>query len=400
VLEALAAAHASGIVHRDIKPENLFLTTAGALKLLDFGIARLNETAGVLSRTASGQPLGTPGFMAPEQARGRWDQVDARTDIWAVGATMFRLSSGRPVHGAVTAHEAILAAATVPAPSLAAVRPGLPPALVSLVDRALAFEPPHRWHGAGDMLAAVRRLRSALSGSAHDRRRRPEEAVSVTLEERTPSRLPVQGRATAPARTSRPGAWRPGPGWIAGVAAAAALAAAVVGRGDTPSRPFRTPVAAVHGAGVPDAERVVRVYLDEAERLAHDRRFGQAAALLDRARALPITDPRLNIRLIVLHHELAAAATLRAAQARLAGDDPRGAIALANRVLEDDPRNVEAARLVASARQTLARRTSGLSRRVRGEPDAGNAAQVQRSTPRSQVLRKISAVLPADDRTL
>ena len=95
LLSVLEAAHARGIVHRDIKPENLFLTAAGGLKVLDFGIARLR---GVGSGTMRGIVLGTPGFTAPEQARGEWDIVGARTDIWAVGATLFALLTGRLVH--------------------------------------------------------------------------------------------------------------------------------------------------------------------------------------------------------------------------------------------------------------------------------------------------------------
>src|SRR5262245_22960662 len=99
LLDVLAVAHDKGIVHRDLKPENLFLTTSSDLKVLDFGIARMRELpAEGHTRTRLGALLGTPAFMAPEQARGRWDEVDARTDIWAVGATLFTLLTGRFVH--------------------------------------------------------------------------------------------------------------------------------------------------------------------------------------------------------------------------------------------------------------------------------------------------------------
>ncbi len=165
VLDILATAHAENVVHRDIKASNIFLTADGTLKLLDFGAARLRERSSALTDTATRDVLGTPGFMAPEQARGRWDEVDARTDLWALGATMFRLLTGRLVHEAETPHEAIIAAAVTPAPSLASIDAGLVSA-APIVDRALALDRRDRWPNAGAMLAAVRPARAALPSCA------------------------------------------------------------------------------------------------------------------------------------------------------------------------------------------------------------------------------------------
>ena len=88
VLEVLEVAHAAGVVHRDLKPDNVFLLDDGSIKLLDFGIARLHEESALADHaTTTGTMLGTPAFMPPEQALGHWDEVDARSDLYAVGAT-------------------------------------------------------------------------------------------------------------------------------------------------------------------------------------------------------------------------------------------------------------------------------------------------------------------------
>lgn len=162
LLDVLVAAHEKGIVHRDLKPENLFLCKGGALKVLDFGIARLRELSQADSMaTQAGSMLGTPVFMAPEQARGRWSEVDARTDLWAVGATMFTLATGRFVHEAETLNEVLGLAMTQRARSLVSVDPSLPAALVTIVDKALEYEASARWSGASEMRAAVHEARRA-----------------------------------------------------------------------------------------------------------------------------------------------------------------------------------------------------------------------------------------------
>jgi serine/threonine-protein kinase len=162
LLDVLAAAHAQGIVHRDIKPANVFIMRDGTVKLLDFGIASLIEP-GHPRTTQSGVTMGTPVFMPPEQARGHWEEVDARTDLWAVGATMFAALTGRPVHAAATLNEELLSAMTNRAPSLGDIVPRAPKRLVALVDRALAFEQSQRWQGARAMQAALQEAQKELA---------------------------------------------------------------------------------------------------------------------------------------------------------------------------------------------------------------------------------------------
>jgi serine/threonine-protein kinase len=200
LLEVLACAHANGIVHRDVKPANVFLTRTGRLKLLDFGIASLAEVSGGAGGTRPGSRMGTPGFMAPEQARGRWQEVDARTDIWAVGATMFSLLAGRPVHPGETEDEVIIAAATTPAPALAAVEGGLPAALAAVVDRALCLDPAQRWQSAEQCRAALEEVRRQLPVPAWDVPAQSElNALQVT---RSEVLGPMSERAPPPAAAS------------------------------------------------------------------------------------------------------------------------------------------------------------------------------------------------------
>jgi serine/threonine-protein kinase len=158
LLAVLEVAHAKNIIHRDIKPSNLFLTKSGVLKVLDFGIARLTDDNSATS-TKTGQMVGTPAFMPPEQALSRPRDVDARTDIWSVGATLFTLLSGEHVHIAETSSEHLVKAATLHARSLARALPGVPANVEALVARCLAFDKNDRWPSATAMRQELAHVR-------------------------------------------------------------------------------------------------------------------------------------------------------------------------------------------------------------------------------------------------
>ena len=166
VLDVLASAHDNGIVHRDIKPENIFVTRDGRVKVLDFGIAGIADLPLDLARaTQTGTAMGTPAFMAPEQARGRWDLVGPQSDVWSVGAMMFTLLSGQLLFQDGTVPEQLAALVTKPARSLAEPCPDAPPQVIALVDGALRRSLADRWASARAMQAELRDVYVAVCGA-------------------------------------------------------------------------------------------------------------------------------------------------------------------------------------------------------------------------------------------
>lgn len=164
MLDVLSAAHAHEVLHRDLKPENVFITRKNEVKLLDFGVARFNDGRSSSDMTAVGMVLGTPAFMPPEQALGRREDVDARSDIWGVGATLFTVLTGEAVHAGGDAKTKLIATARTPARPIRDVAPETPRAVAQVVDRALAFDKLDRWADAEAMREALRWARMSLDG--------------------------------------------------------------------------------------------------------------------------------------------------------------------------------------------------------------------------------------------
>lgn len=150
VLAVLAAVHESGIVHRDVRPGNVFVTADG-MKLLDVGFGRLGDP----TRTMTAHALDPSQFVAPELAGGKTGEIDARTDLYSVGAMIFTLLTGHAVHRASTATDTLRLAATRHARSLREVWAGAPPPMVTFVDVALAFDKEKRWASADEMRTAL-----------------------------------------------------------------------------------------------------------------------------------------------------------------------------------------------------------------------------------------------------
>jgi serine/threonine-protein kinase len=195
VLDVLLAAHEAGVVHRDLKPENLFFAQleggATRIKVLDFGLARLLQWQTI---TSYGLALGTPSFMSPEQAAGKTDEIDGRTDLFALAATGFRLRAGRRIHEADDPVELVKKMAQLPAPGIRTIAPDVSEIYARIIDRALAFKREDRYETAAAMQADVRRALAELgpSRAAGDPPAIPPEP-SIELSERDFERPPAYG---------------------------------------------------------------------------------------------------------------------------------------------------------------------------------------------------------------
>jgi serine/threonine-protein kinase len=161
---ALYAAHGKGIVHRDLKPDNLFLVPDDArpfgarLTVLDFGIAKLRgELSGSGAKTQSGSVMGTPPYMSPEQCRGITEEIDHRTDIYALGIILYEMLTGAPPFMSAGWGDVVLMHVTKPVPPPRAKNPGIPLELEAVILKALAKAPEDRWPSMAEMDTALRK---------------------------------------------------------------------------------------------------------------------------------------------------------------------------------------------------------------------------------------------------
>ncbi len=164
VARAVETAHKAGVVHRDIKPQNIMLTRELWPYVMDFGLAKTLRTGSSIS--ISGVVTGTPSYMPPEQARGQNREVDERSDVYALGATMYSVLTGREPYGGETAMDVLLQVCTVgPAPPRE-VRADLPEELAAIIEKSMAREKTARHQSAGEVADDLQRTLSRLDGVA------------------------------------------------------------------------------------------------------------------------------------------------------------------------------------------------------------------------------------------
>ena len=207
ICDGLAAAHAASVIHRDLKPPNIHVLPDGKVKIVDFGLARFGTSSDM---TKTGMVMGTPNYMSPEQVRG--ERVDARSDVFSLGAVFYELLSNRKAFDADSLHTVLFQVLEHEPPSVRHWMPDLPEVLAPFIERALAKDPNFRFQHAGEMRAALARAREAMEGAEAE----SPDLLSLLETPKAPGQAPaarqawVQGSAAlAPAASSPPAAPQP-----------------------------------------------------------------------------------------------------------------------------------------------------------------------------------------------
>ena len=197
VCAVLAAVHARGVIHRDLKPTNLFLVgdpQRSTVKLIDFGIAKLHDPSKA-SHTRTGTVMGTPAYMAPEQARG--DRVDTRADLYAIGAIAYRCVTGRSPYDSEDAAAALHGVLTAEPPRPRTLAPDLPVAFEMVLQKAMARDPADRYATLAELDAALAGFTGAAEGLPAPRGAADVDELSALAQRARPEIAALSGVGAA-----------------------------------------------------------------------------------------------------------------------------------------------------------------------------------------------------------
>ena len=345
LLSALDATHRIGVIHRDIKPENVFVV--GSLvgppeqlevKVLDFGLAKPIVNKDQLVKSRVGVAVGTPAYMSPEQCRAL-ATVDGRADVYAAAVILYELLTGQAPFRAGSAVE-IMSHQIKTAPRRPSRWAPVPPGVEAVVMRGLEKAPDDRYQTATEMLTALEQAFGELKDSP--------EAIAPRFPLRSPA--PALAAEPPPSPRSAVRSWRH---WRApglAVAGAIALSALLLAATHRPQAPSLAPTPPSVAPTSLSADQRARAYLEQAERLMHERRFQEANDALAKAGALDIKNPSLNIRLVRARHDGETATTLDRARKLIESGGAAQAIELTKVALDGDPDNAEGIALLAAAR--------------------------------------------------
>ncbi|MCS6994023.1 MAG: WD40 repeat domain-containing serine/threonine protein kinase [Anaerolineales bacterium] len=207
---ALDEAHAKGIIHRDLKPGNILFDRAGEPYISDFGIAKITQTQG--ATVTGGAIIGTPAYMSPEQAQG--DQVDGRSDIYALGVILFEMLSGVQPYQATTPMAVVVKHLTEPIPHILDSNPNLPPDIEPVIEKAMAKNREERFGTAAELADAISEVARGASGQEAIKTasmRATQVAAAKTRLAAAPTK--VGEKPTAPAQPQPAPARRSAPAW-------------------------------------------------------------------------------------------------------------------------------------------------------------------------------------------
>ena len=343
ICDGLAYAHRKGVVHRDLKPANIHILAKGQVKIMDFGLARL----GTSDMTRSGTVMGTPNYMSPEQVRG--EKVDARSDVFSVGALAYELLAGHKPFEADSLHTVLYQVLDQDPEPIRKSIPEMPIPVVQVVDKALAKNADRRFQSAGEMREALGAARRAIAAGRAAAMALGAEDPETTLTGRDSPTLVESSTPTAP-RIQAIGGREPHPL----VTGATALDPTRVELGAsellTTARPDRT----VRGIAVPEEGRPSRPWLKMGAVVG----VGLVVAVGFWARSWQARKPARPAAEIAQEQEGILKDTLIAGQIELTrseldNKDYPAAIAQARRVLELDAGNAEARELMRRAEAAL-----------------------------------------------